>query len=340
MKDSCCYGSKIEVGYWQGEPSISFNSGGYEAIILPEVGANIISLKNAVLGCDILRTPKDINDFKSMPVVYGIPILFPPNRIENGMFEAEGKVYKFPINEDARNNHIHGFLYSRKWEVSKAEILSDGTAAVEVTFLADSTSDFFRYFPHEFEIKILNKLSSKGLKQEISILNNSNSPMPMCFGFHTVFNAPFHHESKKEDYRLKASIDKLWELNDRMLPTGRLLEPFERYQALRGEGLIPSEFPMDGHFTSQPLKTETADFHGAILRDISKGIDLVYEVGSGFKHWMIWNSDGNKDFICPEPQTCAVNAPNIKLSHDVTGFNVLLPNEKWMDYCRIYLKSE
>ncbi|HHW30398.1 MAG TPA: aldose 1-epimerase [Clostridiaceae bacterium] len=341
MLETYCCGTKVEKGSWQGEPSIKFCSGGYEAVMLPGVGANVVSLRNIDLDCDILRSPEEVNAFRGFPVVYGIPILFPPNRIEDGIFEAAGRKYVFPINEESRNNHCHGFLFYQKWETTRMEILPDGAAEVEVTFVADDSTDFYQYFPHEFKITIINRLSSEGLRQEITIENNSSSPMPMGFGFHTVFNFPFRKDSTKEDYRLIVSAGKLWELNDRMLPTGRLLTPYERYIPIRKEGINPGEFPMDGHFTAEPLHIGASEFHGAILRDTSKNIDLVYEVGEGFKHWMIWNADGNQGFVCPEPQTWAVNAPNIKLPPEVTGLYIIEPGKKWNDYCKIMvMKTE
>lgn len=332
-------GTRIETGSWQGEPSIKFCSGGYEAVVLPGVGANIVSLRHTELNCDILRSPVEVNAFKSFPVVYGIPVLFPPNRIEDGTFEAAGQKYVFPINEVSRNNHCHGFLYYQKWETGRMEILPDGTAEVELYFAADKSTNFYKYFPHEFKITIINRLSSEGLRQDITIENNSSSPMPMGLGFHTVFNFPFCKDSTGEYYRLILSAGDLWELNDRMLPTGRLLPLSEKYKPLREEGINPGKFPMDAHFTAEPLSTGTGYFHGAILRDTSKNIDLVYEVGKSFKHWMIWNDNGKKGFVCPEPQTWVVNAPNIKLPSEVTGLHIIEPGKKWNDYCRIWLRK-
>ncbi|MEL6811880.1 MAG: hypothetical protein AAFP76_11135, partial [Bacteroidota bacterium] len=45
-------------------------------------------------------------------------VLFPfPNRLEHGLFSHEGEKYQLPINEPERNNAIHGFLNTRKFEV-------------------------------------------------------------------------------------------------------------------------------------------------------------------------------------------------------------------------------
>lgn len=331
--------TKAEQTSWQGEPAVHFCAGGYEALMIPGIGANVIELKDTVRGLNLLRTPKDAESFKARPQVYGIPVLFPPNRIEDGTFEAAGKVYHFPVNEVNRNNHIHGFLHTRPWKVTKIGAVSKGIAEVEVTYKADSTSDFYNYFPHEFECKLLYRLSSAGLKQTISITNNSSSPMPMGLGYHTAFSVPFHPESTGEDYRMWVSVNERWELSERILPTGKRLPLTEKEMSYRNQGMPPLGDPIDKHYTVLPLNINGKEFHGAILEDTSKGLRLVYEVGKGFKHWMLWNMDGNSGFVCPEPQTWVVNAPNVKLPDEITGMKLLAPGETWEETCKIFVQE-
>lgn len=53
-------------------------------------GANCISLKNERYRASILREPPEGGELDN-PYLYGMPILFPVNRIEGGKFEFEGK---------------------------------------------------------------------------------------------------------------------------------------------------------------------------------------------------------------------------------------------------------
>ncbi len=340
MRETNCCRAKVEQTTWQGEPAIRFAAGGYEALMIPGVGANVIELKQVEKGLELLRAPEGVapEAFKVRPQVYGIPVLFPPNRIEDGTFMADGRNYQFTINEIPNNNHIHGFLHRRPWKVTKMDILSEDRVEVEAVFEADASSEFYKEFPHEFEFKLLYTLSEKGLEQKVTIINRSSLPMPMGLGFHTAFKIPFHPEGREEDYRMLASIGDKWELNDRMLPTGRLIEPTELEKGYRQEGVQPVGQVIDKqHFTAQPLRINDREFHGAIIEDRAKAIKLVYECGKGYGHWMLWNSDGQQGFVCPEPQTWAVNAPNIKLPDHVTGFQLLAPGEAWEECCAIYV---
>lgn len=323
---------------WEGESAVRIGAGGYEALIIPGIGGNLIQLKNSEKGLDILRTPSDIETFRARPQVYGIPVLFPPNRIEDGTFKASGRVYNFPVNEPNNNhNHIHGFLRTRPWEVTKIESMEDN-AVVELTFRADKNTDFYTYYPHEFEFKLLYSISGKGLDQKATIINNSDSEMPMGLGFHTAFKVPFCSNSTGKDCKIMVSVGEKWELGPRMLPTGKIFPLSGRDEKLRMDGVDTQGSPADGHFAAKPLQVSGRSFHGAIIEDKSNGLRLIYEVGSGYKHWMIWNETGDKGFICPEPQTWAVNAPNIKLPDEVTGFIMLKSGQIWEDKCSIYVE--
>ena len=130
------------------------------------MGANVIELKDNVRGLNLLRVPDNADVFMARPQVFGIPVLFPPNRIADGTFTADGKIYNFPINEIARNNHIHGFLHRRAWIVTKTET-SENSAIVELTFDRNKDTDFYQYLPHEFECKLLYTLSEKGLERRL-----------------------------------------------------------------------------------------------------------------------------------------------------------------------------
>ncbi|MDF2959449.1 MAG: Aldose 1-epimerase [Paenibacillus sp.] len=80
-------------------------------------------------------------------------------------------------------------------------------------------------------------------------------------------------------------------------------------------------------------------FYGAELIDTARNISLVYEVDPEFAHWTLWNDDGQSGFICPEPQTRAINAPNVLLPDEVTGFQFLTPGGVWTASCRIYAEN-
>lgn len=310
--------------------------------MIPEVGANVVELKENIRGLNLLRSPNDnldFEDFRERPQVYGLPVLFPPNRIEDGTFKVDDRVYKFPINEPKNNNYIHGFIKNDKWKVVRSEIIDENKVEIEAIFNFNEEHEFYKYFSHEFEFKLVYNLSSDGLKQSTSIINLSNEKMPIGIGFHTAFNVPFHPESVKEDYRLIASVDKRWEQDARNLPTGKILDLTVEENQYINKGIIPLDRPIEAHYTLKNMNINGKDFNGAIIEDISKGIRLVYEMGNDYKHVVVWNDMGDKNYVCVEPQTSAINAPNIDLDNNITGFKTLLPRETWSEVCIIYVEN-
>ena len=65
------------------------------------------------------------------------------------------------------------------------------------------------------------------------------------------------------------------------------------------------------------------------LTDTRIGMTLVYDVGTSWKQWMIWNNGAREGFFCPEPQVNLVNAPNTDLPAEEIGLFSLAPGEIW-----------
>lgn len=332
----------IEEELWKGHKSIRFSAGGYEALMIPDVGANVVELKDTIRGLSLLRSPNDNLDFKAFkdrPQVYGLPVLFPPNRIEDGTFKIGERVYKFPINEPKNNNYIHGFIKNDKWKVVRKEIIDEKKVEIEAVFNFNEKHEFYKYFSHEFQFKLVYNLSNEGLTQTTSVINLSNEKMPIGIGFHTAFNVPFHPGSKDEDYRVIASVDKRWEQDERNLPTGKILDLTEDEKQYVNKGRNPLGYKIEAHYTLKNISINGKEFNGAIIEDTAKGIRLIYEMGKDYKHMVIWNDMGDKHYVCLEPQTCVINAANINLENNITGFKTLLPNETWSEVCMIHVED-
>ena len=119
--------------------------GSYSACINLSMGANCISLRNERYKAKILREP-DYSKELDNPYLYGMPILYPANRISNGKFTFEGREYKFPVNEAHTNCHIHGELHSMEFE-----LVEHGYDYIICKY--ESNGNYLN-FPHEFKICI------------------------------------------------------------------------------------------------------------------------------------------------------------------------------------------
>ena len=134
--------------------AVEFSKGDYTALLIPGMGANLIRLTNTRLGAEILRAPADdeVETFKGRPHVFGLPILFPPNRIEDGRYTFGGRTYRFPITNAKEHHYHHGILKSQPFAVSKAwetgeEVLVEcryysnaGNDAISATFRTSSNA--------------------------------------------------------------------------------------------------------------------------------------------------------------------------------------------------------
>ena len=69
------------------------------------------------------------------------------------------------------------------------------------------------------------------------------------------------------------------------------------------------------------------------------GGTLVCERDERFRFVMLWNGDGRQNFVCPEPQSWMVDAPNLPLPPETTGFEALQPGERRVYRLRYYFEQ-
>ena len=295
-----------------GKKVITLQAGGYSAWVLPEMGGQLIGLSKG--GVKALHEPANIEEFEKGTTSYGLPILFPPNRIDGGRFEVEGKVYQFPLNEAKRGNSLHGFLHKRPWNVD--EVRDD---YIKMSFTGNEDTDFYSIFPVQFVVTQEYQLDEKGLTQTVTVTNPEGDPLPLGLGYHSAFNVD-------EDSRVLLSVGQRIEVDERMLPNGVVRDLNEAEAALREGGLDPMAWPMDDHYTAEDLEINEELFHGAVI--YRKGAVVTYEVDPFYRHWMVWNCNQKGGFICLEPQNWRINAPNLEATiGQESGFG-LLPAEE------------
>lgn len=322
-------------GTYQGEKAIWLKSGRYEAVMLPEIGGNLIAFRDVESGYRFLREPAEgeMETFKSNPGVHGIPVLFPPNRYEDGLFPWKGQVFQFPVNEQATGNHLHGFLHTTPWQVEDfGQTPFESYVTVKVT--VDEQHEVYRYLPFKFTVKLKYTLGDNGLSQHLFVKNDGEEEMPCLLAFHTAVNAPFAPGSQAKDYQVKLTIGQRWQLNDRMLPTGAFQPLTPEEKQLQGEGVYPFFTALDNHYTAVAQNGRNR----MELTDKKLGATLVYDVGTSYKQWMIWNNGATEGFFCPEPQINLVNAPKVDLPAEEIGLFSLKAGEIWEETARLYLK--
>lgn len=303
------------------EKLIEITGGGYAAKINLSKGANCISLTHENYGARILREP-DRQKGIDNPYLYGMPILFPANRISGGGFEFEGRSYRFPINEPATGCHLHGLLHTTAFEAEQ-------TGESEVKCVFDQP---YLDFPHRFRMEISYSLSDRGFKQVTEITNLSEENMPVLLGFHTTFNVCFLKSTRPQDVRVFTEVSDLIERNmSTYLPTGRILPADSITNDLKAGTFSMGEGSLSRHYR--------ADGRGRIeLLDTARQIKVVYENDEKFK-WRLFYSGDMGEYICLEPMNCLANCPNAPFDRNYGGFDYIAPHASKQYVSKLHLQE-
>lgn len=303
------------------ENIVVIQAGPYSAKINLSRGANCISLRHAEYCAELLREPDYTSELDN-PFLYGMPILFPVNRISNAAFTFEDRNYRFPVNEESTGCHLHGTLHSLPFEpLTQSE-----------NFLHCVFSQPYLSFPHQFQIELLYQLSHGGLEQTTRITNLSHHNMPVLLGFHTTFPVCFHKQARKENIQILAEVGDEVERNmATYLPTGKLSAPDAITHAFQTGTFSPAENRISRHYRS-------AGSGKMVLWDTRNGLRLIYENDTDFSWRLLYNGLSH-DYICMEPMTCMVNSPNSPFPFNDTGIPFIRPFEQKEYHSKIYLQE-
>ncbi|ASA23998.1 aldose 1-epimerase [Paenibacillus donghaensis] len=307
---------QVTKGQWGGYDTYILHSRELEVTLLPRLGNNVISLKDLRQDRHILRQPdeKDIAFYKQKPYHFGIPLLVPPGRIRKGEFQFDGTSYQFDRNT-AGDNHIHGLHRTQSWCVSDIEEDEDG-CAVTTEFRTEDDPHWMEQFPAPLKFEMTFRLQDGRLKQLLKVTNLGDKRIPFGMGYHTWFML----DGEPSRWNLQLPVASIYELNEELLPSGRLL-PLDKLQALN-EGMS-----LEG----TDLDTALRAVHGQavealLLRD--DGYGLRYSADdSYFRHWVLYTKGPAEQFLCIEPYTWLPDAPNVSDDVSLTGLLTIEPGQ-------------
>ena len=290
---------------WHGLPAVQLTGGGYTAVVLPEFGANCISLRHDASGAQLLRESPNADVLRANPNVYGLPLLFPPNRIRDGQFTFEGQCYQLPINEPARHHHIHGTL-------SVTPFTEEGSGV----FRAVCPTGSYLGLPFAFTAERRYVLDAQGLHLTLTFRNDGTQAMPMGTGLHAALTLPQLPGDPAAAYRLQIPVRRQWCFDPvTIMPTLATCEDSPLLTALRDGTLV-----CEGQALSILLECAPGDI---VLSGPHS--ETVCRYDAAFPFVMLWNGGGTQGFVCPEPQSWLVDAPNLPLPPNVSGMRSLVP---------------
>jgi aldose 1-epimerase len=237
-----------------------------------------------------------------------------PNRIEDGQYEFAGRMHQTPISEPARHNALHGLTRWMNWKaVEQAE---DRVLMSVVLHPQDG-------YPFTLRFDIDYRLSAGGLTIRTTATNLGQHAAPFGAGHHPYVTVG----TLIDRALLKMPALMRLELNDRLIPTGRVLP--NRGTAYDFLELRPiGSLRMDTAFANL-----VADSDGLIrvhlqAPDADPRVTLWLE--PVYRFLMVYTPDAIQDrsrrrrSIALEPMSCA---PNAFRSGD--GLIVVQPGESW-----------
>lgn len=327
--------------FYKNLPCIELCAGGYKALIAHTLGGNVIRFRDEKNDIEILRFDKDlsIEELADSIEVYGLPAMYLPNRLSKGELKTSDGFYKLPVNEKAPyHNCLHGFLHRRSYSVVCIES-DDNKSEALIKYIFDEKDEFYKCLPLKFEAQIRYVLSENGLEHFFTLKNLSDKYLPVSLATHTAINAPFDAKGNQEDIRLTVPIGESCELNLRCLPSERLL-PLEEWdiEYIEGKKRPVLQVINNEMFIAKSMTLNGKPFHGLVISDIKTGKNIYYETGKEYGFWIFWNDGGEKGYFCPEPMTAMIDAPNLSLPREVTGYREISPNESFTARQRIFTR--
>jgi len=188
--------------------------------IMPGAGGLIhefvILLQDARLNIiDNYKDEEELNGFLSLSYK-GCKLSPFACRIAEGKYSFEGKNYEFK-SKFRDGSAIHGLLYNKTFNVSD-EFSDDSMASVTLRYHYKKEDTGY---PFDYVCETRYVLQPGNVLQlETTITNLDDSTIPIADGWHPYFNLG----GKVDDYILQFGSAAMLEFDDRLVPTGKVLE--------------------------------------------------------------------------------------------------------------------
>ena len=285
---------------------------GESVVIIPEYGGCVNELllnKNGenysvINGCETFEELVRNQAYKSAK-------MFPfANRIPDGKYEFNGQIYQLPINWPQENHAIHGFIHDKKYTIAD-QTTTENSARLTLEYLYKSE---YPGYPFPFLITLTFLLSEDGFKYTTEVENTGKSISPIMDGWHPYFKLASENIN---DFLLKIPANQRTEIDNRMIPTGKLLplNTFLDYSKI-GDMFFDTCFPLKVKETI--VSTEL------INQEKNLTLQLWQETGDQKYNFLQIYTPPDRQSIAIEPMTSNTNSFNTG-----DGLITLEPNEKF-----------
>lgn len=141
-----------------------------------------------------LANYKIIEDLNPLPYsdTYASSILFPfANRIKDGKYEFEGKIFQFEKNQTEEQNALHGLVFDKTFNIIHQNIKDD---SISVTFEYEE-HQLSKGFPYTYNIQVTYTFTETSINMRVDIVNTDTKPFPFTLGWHPYFTSTNLYDS-------------------------------------------------------------------------------------------------------------------------------------------------
>lgn len=331
--------NKISLNFnFKGANCVKMQSGKYTAVIAPTMGAAVLRLHDDENGIEVFRYRKDISaeTINAQREVWGLPTLYLPNRFDRGLVKTSDGEYHLPVNETKFDNHLHGWVHLREHDV-ECYSEDDGKCVLVTSYTFNEKDEMYRYFPVDFKISYTFTLSGKGLLQEIYLTDNSDKALPVSICTHTCLNAPMCDGGQESTMRMCVPIGEKCGLTDRFISDEKFYPLTDWDMEYKNGTKVPTDQIIENDMYKAEMNTyKGKPFYGSVITDTANGHVICNEVSKEFRFWNMWNDEGEKGYFCPEPMTALINAPNLSLPREVSGYTELKKGQTFKCWQRFF----
>ncbi len=323
----------------KGIECVKLTAGRYFAVVSPLTGSSVLRLFDTVNNIEVFRYSEDCSlaRYNNAREIWGLPTLYLPNRFDGGLIRTSDGEYHLPVNEKALGNFIHGWVHKRVHKVERTSA-ENGKAVVVTSYTFGDGDEMYRYFPVDFRLTYTFELSEEeGLRQTLCLENLSEKKLPVSLCTHTCINAPIVVGGKLNSLRLTVPIGEKCELDERCLPTERLLPLTYKDLRYKNGSMKPVLHTISNDmYTAVDGELDGKPFYGVTVTDKAADKRICNEVSREYRFWNMWNDRGGNGYFCPEPMTAMINAANLKLKDDVSGHKELGKGESFTCWQRFF----
>ena len=224
-------------------------------------------------------------------------VLIPwPNRLEDGIYEFDGRRHQVPVNEPERGNAIHGLVRDARWSVAEHE-----PHRVVVEHLLEPQPGY----PFALSIRIDYTLSPDGLRVCTTATNVGADPCPYGAGAHPYLTVG---GATMDSAILRVPAGRVLRTDERGLPVGALAVDGTDHDFTQPRRIGRTR--LDHAFTD--LERDPDGLARAELQAFRASRGLTLWVDEAYTYLMVFTGDPlpdvNRRSIAIEPMTCPPNA--------------------------------